>query len=278
MDVGHKKIPRWQWLNVLLLLLFSTSIFAQKEGYKLYEGSSPDDPIRILEKQDNKSNRILSFLQFNSKQKGEEGIIRPTFTYSMSPNGLLVARLTDGPIGHDALKSRYVDIFDQYGNRTAFFPVAPLDRIALADDGRIAIYGQKNSFSITFDSYLYLYNRNGTLHTFLEEVFGLEHIAKFGNDGTLAFLVNTNRGLNIKCKNVMYIYDKTFKLTKKHLFEEWPLIKIPNSNQYVSFRFREILFTENGNIKIPLSYGKYKFNKHHSNFYLFDNQGKMLKK
>jgi len=148
-------------------------------------------------------------------------VLAPDETAAISPNAVLAAILKFAKPGEPSASVR---IFDQSGTEIRAHDVAPFDQIAIADDGRIALYGGEPTTEEAGWSRLQFYASDGRAIAGTARTFGPSPRGMFSEAGDLfVFLAHEDADLLQTCPVVLLLFDVEFRITGEHRFVDWSL-------------------------------------------------------
>jgi len=197
--------------------LHSSELYAE-------DGSSDKQKAPLIKVMDlSEGSKKASGIKFADPNLGKPVIIKlaPNETAAISPNAVLAGILKFARVGEPRASLR---IYDRTGTQILEFKVAPLDKIAIADDGRFAVYGFEPTTEIATESRLQFYQRDGKAVVSRTEHFGLSHVGTFSqSDGLFVFLADEDAVFTDPHPVVVLIFDKDYRQKGSRRFEDWPL-------------------------------------------------------
>jgi len=115
-------------------------------------------------------------------------------------------------------------IFNEVGLEVRQMLVAPLDHVAISDDGRLAVFGGLPTADIAAWSMLAFYDSSGQAVVIPDRRFGPEVVGTFSPSGDyFAFLASNAAQFTNPRGVTLLVFDRTFQEVGKHNFDDWPL-------------------------------------------------------
>jgi hypothetical protein len=146
--------------------------------------------------------------------------LEPSQTAAVSPQGTLAATLSFARFGQSHAE---VAIYDRSGTLLRTLSAAPLDKIAIADDGRLAMYGFEPTQHEATRARLQFYAGDGSPIASLRGPFGSAHVGIFSRSGEVfIWLADEDANMTDPHPVVIMMFDRQFHETGRRRFEDWP--------------------------------------------------------